>query len=184
MLLVVFYLTVFMQVVSSWSTANANTFLLEFNSRGPIERNKLELARWTHVSNVSFKEAIASLKIASRKYNTFLEEACKNASKFIGLEDLSEDTQRQIKLIRLLWTQKDANKSKKLDDIKLKMQAIYRSTRVYNPLTRRSMSLSPDLMNVLSTPSNSEQSLKHAWLAWRDAVGPKMLPLFVEYMWH
>lgn len=182
MLSVVFCLTVFMKVASSRSTANANEFLLEFNSRGPIERNKLELASWTFVSNVSSKEAIVSLKTALWKYNIFLEEASKNASKFIGSEDLSEDIQRQIKLIRLSWTQKDANKSQKLVDIKLKMQAIYKSTRVYDPLTRRNMSLSPGLMNILSTPSNSYQSLKDAWLGWRDAVGPKIRPLFEEYV--
>lgn len=121
MLSVVFCLTVFMKVVSPRNAATANEFLLEFNRRGPIERNKLELASWTYVGNVSSKEAIVSLKTASWKYNMFLEEASNNASKFIGLEDVSEDIQRQIKLIRLSWTQKDASKRQRLDDIKLKM---------------------------------------------------------------
>lgn len=182
MLSVVFCLTVFMKVVSSRNAATANEFLLEFNSRGLIERNKLELASWTYVGNVSSKEAILSLKTASWKYNKFLEEASNNASKFIGLQDVSEDIQRQIKLIRLSWTQKDASKRQRLDDIKLKMQAIYRTTRVYDPQTKRNMSLSPGLMNILSTPPNGFESLKRAWIGWRDAVGPKILPLFEEYV--
>lgn len=176
MFLLFFCFNIFSQVVSSGNNAKAEDFLREFNLRGSVEKNKFEVADWRYATNVSSKEAIASLEAASLKYNAFLEEARLNASEFASLGELSEDFQRQLKLIRLSWTLSDPQ------DKKIKMRQIYSTTRVYDPETRMNLSLSPDLTNTMSNTYNAYSTLNLAWQGWRDAVGPEIKPLFEEYV--
>ena len=176
MFLLFFCFNIFSQVVSSGNNAKAEDFLREFNLRGSVEKNKFEVADWRYATNVSSKEAIASLEAASLKYNAFLGEARLNASEFASLGELSEDFQRQLKLIRLSWTLSDPQGKK------IKMRQIYSTTRVYDPETRMNLSLSPDLTNTMSNTYNAYSTLNLAWQGWRDAVGPEIKPLFEEYV--
>lgn len=179
MILLVLYSTALAQIVSAESDVNA--FLRDFNKHAPIERNKHVLANWKYSSNVSSEEAIAEYKAASLAYETFLVEAQKTASKFDNLEDFPEDIQRQIKLIRLSGILKDPQKRKQLHDIKTKMRTIYNAAQVEDPDKGKNLSLAPDLANIMAS-SHRYRRLKFAWQSWRDAVGPKIRPLYEEYV--
>ena len=172
----------FTQTVFAETSSKAEEFLTEFNRRALIERNKYELASWRYSSNVSSTEAIEEKKSATLAYETFLEEARKNASKFSSLEDLPVDSQRQIKLIRVSGAAlKDKQKRQKLADIKIQMQTIYSASYAQHPVTGKNLSLSPDLTNIMAS-SRKYDELVFAWQGWRDAVGPKIRPLYEKYV--
>lgn len=181
MFVLVLCLIAFTRTVFAETESQAQEFLTAFNRRALIERNKNELASWKYSSDVSSSEATASKKSATLAFEAFLEEARKNASKFIGLEDLPEDVQRQIKLIRVSATLKDELKRQKLEDIRTKMQKIYSASQVYDSIAGKNLSLSPDLTKIMASSQNYAK-LMSAWKGWRDAVGPKIRPLYKEYV--
>lgn len=182
MFLLILCLILLTQIVFSETNSKAQEFLTEFNRRALLERNKFEIASWKYSSDLSSTEAKEGKKSATLAFEAFLEEARKNASKFSNMDDLSEDLQRQIKLIRVSGTLHDQQKRKKLTDIKIQMQTIYSASQVYDPLTRKNLSLSPDLTNIMANPSSTFDKLYFAWKGWRDTVGPKIRPLYEEYV--
>ena len=181
MFLLALCLTGLAQIVSAETNVKVREFLSEFNRRAPIEKNKRELAVWKYINNVTSDEAIAEKKTASLKFSRFLEEEHENARKFGSLENLPEDLQRQIKLIRVSGSLKDIQKRERFEDIKIEMGTIYSATRVYDLKTGRNLSLSPDLTKIMAS-SRQYDRLKFAWQNWRDAVGPKLRPLYKEYV--
>lgn len=181
MFLLALCLTGLTQIVSAETNVKAREFLSEFNRRAPIAKNKRELADWKYASNVSSAEAIARKKTASLAFSRFLEDARENARKFGNLENLPEDFQRQIKLIRVSGSLKNVQKRQRFENIKIKMGTIYSATRVYDSKTGRNLSLSPDLTKIMAS-SQLYDELKFAWQSWRDAVGPKIRPLYEEYV--
>nr|CAH7745198.1 unnamed protein product [Callosobruchus chinensis] len=63
------------------------------------------------------------------------------------------------------------------------MENIFSTAKIcaYNETQKCDLALNPDITNIMST-SRNEEELKHVWLAWRDAVGPKCRALFEEYV--
>ena len=169
------------QIVPAQANDQAEDFLAEFNRRAPLEANANEIANWKYSTNVSSAEAVAGKKSANSAFETFLKEARKNASQLSNVKDLSEDFQRQIKLIRRSATLKDEQKRKKLADIKIQMGTIYSASKVYDQTTGKNLSLSPDLTNIMASSQNFNK-LKFAWQGWRDGVGSKIRPLYEEYV--
>lgn len=169
------------QIVLAETNNKAEEFLIEFNRRAPAEANAKELASWKYSTNLSSSEAAAATKAASLAFDTFLEEAGKNASQLGNVEDLPEEFQRQIKLIRESSTLKDKQKREKLAGIKIQMQKIYSSSEVYDQAKGKNLSLAPDLTDIMAS-SRTFDELKLAWEGWRDEVGAKIRPLFEEYV--
>lgn len=169
------------QIVLAETNSKAEEFLTEFNRRAPLQANAKELASWKYSTNLSSSEAAAATKAASLAFDIFFEEAKKNASKLGNVEDLPEEFQRQIKLIRESSTLKDVQKREKLAGLKIQMQKIYSSTEVFDQIKGKNLSLSPDLTNIMAS-SRTFDELKMAWQGWRDAVGPKIRPLYEQYV--
>lgn len=169
------------QIVLAETNSKAEEFLTEFNRRAPLQANAKELASWKYSTNLSSSEAAAATKAASLAFDIFFEEAKKNASKLGNVEDLPEEFQRQIKLIRESSTLKDVQKREKLAGLKIQMQKIYSSTEVFDQIKGKNLSLSPDLTNIMAS-SRTFDELKMAWQGWRDAAGPKIRPLYEQYV--
>ena len=169
------------QIALAQTKSEAEDFLTEFNRRAPFQANKRWVAYWKYSTDVSSTAAALAKKKASLAFQTFLEEARKNASRFSNLEDLPETFQRQIKLIRASSTLKDELNRKKLAEIKIQMQNIYSSSQVYDAEKGKNLSLSPDLTNIMAS-SKRYDYLKFAWQGWRDAVGPSIRPLYEQYV--
>lgn len=169
------------QIVLAETNSKAEEFLIEFNRRAPLEANAKEVASWKYSTNLSSSEAAAAFKAASLAFDTFFEEAKRNASQLGNVEDLPEEFQRQIKFIRESSTLKDVQKREKLASLKIEMQNIYGSTEVYDQTTGKNLSLSPDLTDIMAS-SRKFVDLKTAWQGWRDAVGPKIRQLYKQYV--
>ena len=169
------------QIVLAETNSKAEEFLTEFNRRAPLEANAKEVASWKYSTNLSSSEAAAATKAASLAFDIFFEEAKKNASQLGNVEDLPEEFQRQIKLIRESSTLKDVQKREKLAGLKIEMQKIYSSTEVFDQTKGKNLSLSPDLTDIMAS-SRTFNELKTAWQGWRDAVGPKIRPLYEQYV--
>ena len=60
-----------------------------------------------------------------------------------------------------------------------KMENAYASAKVKSHDGKSDLALDPDLEKILQT-SHDYDELLWVWKAWRDAVGPKVKPLFVE----
>ena len=168
-------------VVLAETNSKAVEFTTEFNRRALLERNKLEIASWRYSCNVSSAGAAEEKKAVTLAFEEFLEQERKKAKEFINNEELSEDLQRQIKLICVSATLNNLQKRRRLTEIKIQMQKIYSASPVYDHATKKNLSLSPDLTNIMAN-SSSYTTLLYAWLDWRDTVGPKLRPLFEEYV--
>ena len=174
-------LIVLAQIVLAATNSEAEEFLTLFNRRAPLEANAKEVASWKYSTNLSSSEAAADFKAASLDFDTYFEEAKKNALQLGNVEDLPEEFQRQIKFIRESSTLKDVQKRQKLADLKIQMQKIYSSTEFYDQAKGKNLSLSPDLTNTMAS-SRTFNDLKVAWQGWRDAVGPKIRRLYEQYV--
>ena len=168
-------------VVLAETNSKAVEFTTEFNNRALLERNKLEIASWRYSCNVSSAEAAEEKKAVTLAFEEFLEQERRKAKEFINNEELSEDLQRQIKLIRVSATLNNLQKRRRLTEIKIQMQKIYSASQVYDYATKKNLSLSPDLTNIMAN-SSRYATLLYAWLDWRNTVGPKLRPLFEEYV--
>ena len=156
-------------------------FLTHFNTHAPLEANKRWIAEWEYSTNVSSEEAASKKKAATLAFQTFLEDTRKKASRYSNLEGLSETLRRQLKLLRSSATLKDKQEREELENIEIEMQKIYSSSQVFDVETGKNLSLSPDLTKIMAS-SKKHDRLKFAWQEWRDAVGPKIRPLFERYV--
>ena len=174
-------LVAFTQLSLVEANSEVEDFLKHFNQRAPIEASKREIADWKYSTDVSSKEAASEKKVATLAFQTFVEEARKNASRFSNLEGLPETLQRQLKLLRTSATLKDRQQREELANIEIEMQNIYSSSQVFDAETGKNLSLSPNLTEIMAS-SQRHDRLKFAWQEWRDVVGPKIRPLYERYV--
>ena len=161
-------------------TSEAEKFLSEFNRRAPTEARKRKLADWNYSTNITAINK-ALKKKAVLAIEAFSNDARRNASELGSLDGLPKDVQRQVLLIRSSMIPKDIAKRQQLADVKLKMEEIYSTSKVYDNESRKNLSLDPGLKNIIAT-SKTYDRLLFAWKGWRDTVGPKLRPLYEKYV--
>ena len=156
----------------------AKAFLDYYNNAAPKEGYKSEEAAWTHATNLTkYNQAIKT--DASVQFSLFLKVARANASVF-DLSKLSDDTKRQIKLITATASLKSKDDVKKLNNLVSEMENIYSEGKVVDKDGAK-LSLEPHLVNIMGTSRDYERLL-FAWKGWRDATGPKLRPIYKNFV--
>ena len=155
----------------------ALAFLAKYNNITPQEDYKSTVASWNHATNLT--KYNKELKTdASLAFSAFYKKIRNNASEF-DITKLSYDTARQIKRITASATPKDEATLRKVTELESEMEGIYSTGKVNDK--GKMLELDPDLYGILSKSRDYERLL-FAWKGWRDAVGPKIRPLYTQFV--
>ena len=156
----------------------ALAFLKKFNNETPIEDFKSTVASWNYATNITSHNKEVKTN-ASLAFSAFYKQMRQNASKF-NVDKLSTDTKRQMQFITSTATPKDAAVLKQVTELEATMEGIY-STGKVNDTDGNMLELDPDLYKILSDNRDYERLL-FVWKGWRDAVGPKVRPLYKQFV--
>lgn len=94
------------------------------------------------------------------------------------------DLHRQFKKYSVLGPYALAeDKFTKLEKIKSEMEGIYAKAKIcsFKNNTKCDLALEPEITETLQSSRDPEE-LKHVWVEWRKAVGPKVRQMYKEYV--
>ncbi|KAH9498642.1 hypothetical protein Btru_007072 [Bulinus truncatus] len=112
--------------------------------------------------------------------DAFRREWATNASRFTKVN--SSDYIRQLYFIKDIgeqW-QTDTSKSKEMNDLLNKMSSIYAKGKICLN-NKPCMAMEPDIHDLMASSTDYDELLE-AWIAWRDATGRKMKPLYKRFV--
>ena len=122
---------------------------------------------------------------ASTKATLFFIEGSNNATAVLAMPGLPKDVTRQLMLISRSASPKAEDKLRLLNELQAKMTGIYSKGKVYylDKQTKKPqyLELEPGLINIMAK-SRDCNKLLFAWQGWRDAIGPRMKPLYEEFV--
>jgi len=154
-------------------------FLKYFNQEVLQRDYDSNQASWIYATNLT--EHNKNLKTKeSVKFTLFMQEIRKNASVF-DVEKLSVDTKRQITMVRSSASPKSEDDVTKLNDMEGDMEKIYSEGSITDPTNKKKLELDPELTDIMRT-SRDYDRLLFAWKGWRDAVGPKLRPIYQKFV--
>ena len=154
----------------------ALAFLKKFNNETQ-EDYKSTVASWNYATNITTQNKELKTN-GSLTFSAFYNQMRQNASKF-DVGKLSEDTKRQIQFIISTATPTDATVLKKVTELQSSMEGIFSTGKVKDDDGTR-LQLDPDLYKILT--SRDYDRLLFVWKGWRDAVGPKLRPLYKQFV--
>ena len=177
--------TVILVGTFTWKTCSASSeqekaaaFLAKFNNETPIEDFKSTVASWNYATNLTSHNRMLKTN-ASLAYSAFYKRRRLEAAEF-DVSQLNEDTARQISFITSSATPKDEAVLSRATELESTMEEIYSTGKVIDS-SGKELELDPDLYKILSSSRNYSELL-FAWKGWRDAVGPKLRPLYEEFV--
>ncbi|KAF5283057.1 hypothetical protein FQR65_LT14074 [Abscondita terminalis] len=160
----------------------ARAFLEILNEKTWKRNYKGSIASWNYASNITdfnMKEQIRiSAEIAKEVKEDWVELKKFNYESFNDY-----DLKRQFKKYSILGTAAlPDDKYIKLEKIISDMESNYAKAKIcdYSDSTNCSLSLEPELTEILATSRNPEE-LKHVWVQWRQET-KSAKPLFAEYV--
>ena len=164
--------------VDQGEEAKAKEFLKKYNNETRHADYKSTVRSWNYATNIT--DYNSKLKTnASLAFSEFYKGMRENASKF-DVSKLSYDTKRQIQFITSSATPKDEAVLRRVTELESTMEGIYSTGKVKDG-DGKMLALNPDLYGILAT-SRDYDRLQFAWKGWRDAVGPKLRPLYKEFV--
>jgi len=156
----------------------ALAFLKVYNDEGPRKDFEANEASWNHATNLTDHNKAIKTKI-NVELSLYMQTARTNASVY-DLSKLSEDTKRQIKMIIATASPKSKADVEKLNNFESDMESIYSEGKVTDSDGTK-LALDPQLTHIMRT-SRDYDRLLFAWKGWRDATGPKLRPIYKEFV--
>lgn len=135
-------------------------------------------------SNSELQE-ITAAKVRE-KMNTLREDAHK-----INLTNADDNTKRQFKLLLNTMSSSNASVASRASEVGTKMANIYGTATIpHDPEIVKTIKTDDDVhelsvtthLEEIMAKSNDTNELLYAWKSWRDATGPKIRPLYAEYV--
>lgn len=140
----------------------------------------------TNITDINSKiQDMASEKVRE-KLKTLREQA-----KEVNLTGADDGVKRQFKLLLTTASSSNVSVANRASAVGTKMENIYGTATIPNdPTIIKTISVNSDVkeLNVNShleeimSKSNDTAELLYVWKAWRDATGPKLRPLYEEYV--
>ncbi|XP_060524436.1 angiotensin-converting enzyme-like [Cylas formicarius] len=192
--MLVFYLlpaTIFFSVVHAQNSnideeeAKAREFLVQLNEQTEKDQNRAALASWAYSSNITDEnlnnELAVSAEVAKNK-----KESWEKLIQYDWLNFTDYDLKRQFRKYSVLGVSAlSEDKFTRRNEIIGDMEAIYAKAKICplgeSDIEKCTLALEPELTNILAISRDAEE-LKHVWLEWRNAVGPKCRDLYEEYV--
>ncbi|CAG9769628.1 unnamed protein product [Ceutorhynchus assimilis] len=163
----------------------ARNFLILLNRQSERDANRLAIAQWAYASNLTDENLQAQLAIASEVAKNE-KEAWQRVTQFNWQRFSDYNLRRQFQKYSVLGTSAlPEEKFKQLNKIISDMETIYSKAKICPKDSKDgkecNLSLEPDLTQILAVSRDAEE-LKHTWLKWRDAIGPKCRGLYKDYV--
>ena len=159
-------------------------FLRRYESRATEMSKTTTRMSWQYETDLNEDNLRRSVQ-ASTKATLFFIEGSNNATSLLEIPGLSKDITRQLMLISRSASPKAEEKLRLLNKLQAEMTGIYSKGKVYylDKQTKKPqyLELEPGLINIMAK-SRDYNKLLFAWKGWRDAVGPKMKPLYKEFV--
>ena len=166
------------------TSKHASKFLHRYEARATEMSKKTTRMSWQYETDLNEDNLRKSVQ-ASTKATLFFIEGSNNATAELTTPGLSKDITRQLMLISRSASPKAEDKLRLLNELQAKMTGIYSKGKVYylDKQTKKPqyLELEPGLINIMAT-SRDYNKLLFAWQGWRDAVGPRMKPLYEEFV--
>ncbi|XP_030751663.1 angiotensin-converting enzyme-like isoform X2 [Sitophilus oryzae] len=166
---------------------NARNFLILLNRQTEKDSNRLSLANWAYASNLTEENLKNQLAVAAEVAKNE-KEAWQRVIQYNWKTFSDPSLKRQFQKYSVLGISAlPEEKFKNLNKIVSDMEAIYSKAKIcpFGAKTAETeeckLGLEPELTNILATSRNPEE-LKHVWLEWRNAVGPKCRLLYEQYV--
>ncbi|MEM9693331.1 MAG: M2 family metallopeptidase [Myxococcota bacterium] len=163
----------------SWSPADADALVKRYNEEGFRIGLESGRAEWIKSTYITPDSKFISSKAGERWLN-FKNEILESSKNFVGMEGLSADTARALKLIKSGTTMpspKDAAKVSRLAAISAELGGMYGEGK-YCDEKGECRDLEK-LMDVMGKSRNYDELLD-AWTGWRT-ISPPMRKLYQEF---
>ena len=172
------------------SQETAKQFLDRFNKDIlQIDYNSGQAA-WVYNTNLTSTNSKASVD-ASLEYSRYMSQIRTNASK-LNLTSATADEKRQLSFILSSASSKNETIVKNAASLGAKLEEMYSKGCVPARASQvptlngtwsgtKCLPLDPDLYKILGKSRNYTE-LEFAWKGWRDATGPKMKPVYKEFV--
>ena len=169
---------------------NATEFLRRYNTEARTYRYVSGQANWEYNTNIT-SETNARLIETTLRVSKYFAKVSENATK-INQTGESEDTKRQLSLILSSATSKNETIVKRVTTLRANLKQMYSKGCVPARASQvptlngtwngtKCLPLDPDLYKILGKSRNYTE-LEFAWKGWRDATGPKMKPVYKEFV--
>ncbi|KAH9498639.1 hypothetical protein Btru_007067 [Bulinus truncatus] len=176
-------LTVVIYLVWTVSAQTVDTkvkqFLDDFEAKYSTVKTKSAEVEYALKTNITTENEETYSKVMLEE-DAFRREWAINASRFKNVT--SPDYIRQLYFIQDIgeqW-QTDTSKSKEMNDLLNKMSSIYAKGKICLN-NKPCMAMEPDIHDLMASSTDYDELLE-AWIAWRDATGRKMKPLYKRFV--
>ncbi|XP_067687786.1 angiotensin-converting enzyme-like [Haliotis asinina] len=158
---------------------SAELWLEDVNGKLRKWNNRMSLAEWVFSTNITDhnREQFAD---SETKYSEWFPSILEQAREWKKSEDLDPDTKRQLRLLTKYAEPKHPEDVRKQKDLEGRMSEIYSTARVCRS-REDCLQIEPGLIQVMAN-STDPSELLWAWDGWRDATGPTLKPLYLQYI--
>ncbi|KAG5891815.1 hypothetical protein JTB14_027777 [Gonioctena quinquepunctata] len=161
----------------------AFNFLLAINKKTEENDNKVALASWAYASNLTEENLKNELEVASAAAKEE-KETWQSVIQYDWNRFSDYSLKRQFRFYSVLGQAAlPEDKFKRLREIISDMEGIYAKAKIcdFKDDKKCDLALEPEITSILTNSRNPEE-LSHAWLQWRNSVGPKCKNNYVEYV--
>ncbi|XP_076253432.1 angiotensin-converting enzyme-like [Rhynchophorus ferrugineus] len=165
----------------------ARNFLAVLNKQTEKDNNRLTIANWAYASNLTENNLKNQLAIAAEVAKNE-KEAWQRVGQYNWKSFSDPSLRRHFQKYSVLGTSAlPEEKFKQLNKIISDMEAIYSKAKICPKGKKETdgeeckLGLEPELTNILAKSRDTEE-LKHVWVEWRNAVGPKCRSLYEQYV--
>ncbi|KAH9498643.1 hypothetical protein Btru_007074 [Bulinus truncatus] len=154
-------------------------FLDDFDVKYSTVKSRSAEVEYALKTNITTENEETYSKVMLEE-DAFRREWATNASRFTKVN--SSDYIRQLYFIKDIgeqW-QTDTSKSKEMNDLLNKMSSIYAKGKICLN-NKPCMAMEPDIHDLMASSTDYDELLE-AWIAWRDATGRKMKPLYKRFV--
>lgn len=160
----------------------ASELVQEINNKQIIEVNRVTLADWNYVTNLTTENA-AKKQFAAEEYAKFVKNSAMKLLKFNSADFMNATLKRIIdKLTNIGDAILDSTDFNKMKDAVMTMQSNYATAKVPSFADKNIMySLEPEITTILESSRNVDE-LKYYWEQWYELTGKPSRGNFYKYI--
>lgn len=162
---------------------HAYNFLQTINKKNLENSYRATVAQWDYESNITDANLEKTLAISAEVAESE-KETWQQVKQFNWRAFSDYNIKRQFMLYSILGSSAlPENEYKYLKKNISDMEAIYAKGKIcdYQNKTKCDLALEPEITNIMANSKNEEE-LKHAWIEWRNTVGPKCKENYKHYV--
>ncbi|XP_046341575.2 angiotensin-converting enzyme-like isoform X2 [Haliotis rufescens] len=154
-------------------------WLEDVNMQLRVWNNRMSSAEWAFSTNITDtnREQLAN---SETKYSEWYPTILGQAREWRKRGGLHSDTDRQLRLLTKYAEPAETEDVRKQKDLEGRMSELYSTARVCRD-GENCLQIEPELIRLMATSTDPEKLL-WAWDGWRNATGPPIKPLYLQYV--